>query len=60
MDKLNFFMKQDSGNIGKLYNYAMRRQFLNIKHPSFEKRWITVFKWRDRVNDNKVKGDIDN
>ena len=48
-------MKQDSGNIGKLYNYAIRRQYLSIKHPCFDKRWITIFKWHDRVNDDKVK-----
>ena len=51
-------MKQDSGNIGKLYNYAIKRQFMRIKHPSFEKRWITVFKWQDRVNESKVRNDI--
>ena len=51
-------MIRKSGKFGKLYNFAKRRQFLKVKHPCFDKRWITVFKWQDKVNENKVKGDI--
>ena len=51
-------MRQESGNIGKVYNYVIRRKFIEIKHPSFEKIWINIFKWKDRVSESKVKNDI--
>ena len=54
-DKLNFFMTQSKGHIGKLYKFAIRRQLLKIKHPGFENRQFTVFRWQNRVDDNKVK-----
>ena len=31
---------------------------MSIKHPSFENRWITVFKWEDRATDLKIRNDI--
>ena len=53
-DKLNFFMSQSKGHIGKLYKFAIRWQFLKINHPNFNNYWITVFKWEDCVSDNKI------
>ena len=52
-------MSQSKGHIGKLYKFAIRRWFLKIKHPSFANRWFTLFKWEDRVDDSKVKSEMD-
>ena len=52
-------MAKNKGYIGKIYKLAIRRQFLKIKHPSFDSRWITVFKFEDRVNDFEVKRDVE-
>ena len=57
-DKINYLMAQNKWYTGKLYRFTIFRQFLKIKHPSFYNRWITVFKWQDRVSDSKVKNDI--
>ena len=57
LDKLNFFIAL--GYASKFYNFAIRMQFLRIKHPSFENRWNTVFKWEDRVRNNKGRSDFD-
>ena len=53
-------MVQNKGNIGNIYKFAIRRQFLKIKHPSIDNRWITVFKWHYRVSDSKVKNMLRN
>ena len=34
LDKLNFFMALEKGHTSKIYNFAIRMQFLRIKHPS--------------------------
>ena len=54
IDDMNFFLAQSKGIISKMYNFAIWRQFVNIKHPSFDNRWIKVFKWEDRTTDLKV------
>ena len=36
----------------------MERQFLKIKHPSFGNRWLRMFKWNDRNDDNKIKSEM--
>ena len=59
IDQLNFFLAQNKGDIVNIYNFGIRRQFLKIKHPSFDKKWLTIFKWQDKVSDSKVKSYID-
>ena len=39
-DKLNFFLSQTSGQISKIYRFAIRRQFLGLHHLSFGNQWI--------------------
>ena len=51
-------MGLESGNIEKVYDYAIGRQFIEIKHPSFKKIWVIVFNWNDRVSESEVKNDI--
>ena len=58
-DKMNFFMAQNKGYIGRLYRLAIRRQFLKIKNPSFENRLITAFKWEDILNENKIRSELE-
>ena len=58
-DKLNFFMAQSKGDIGNLYIFAIRRQFLKIEHQSFDNKWFTVFKWEDSVDDNNIKSELE-
>ena len=57
IDQLHFFLGQNKGNIKNIYNFAIRRQFLKIKHLSFDDRWITMFKWLDKFSDSKVRSD---
>ena len=52
-------MAQNKGHIGKLYRFAIRRQFLKLKHPSFDNRWFTVLKWDDRMDENKIKSELE-
>ena len=54
IDQLNFFLAQNKGNIKKIYNFAIRRQFLKIKHLNFDNN---LFKWLDKFRDRKVRSD---
>ena len=55
IDKLNLFMAQNNRIISKVYNFAIRRQYMSVTHQSFEDKWNTVFKWEDKVSNRKVK-----
>ena len=43
-DKLYFFLKQNRKHTANIYNLMIKNNFLKDTHPSFENRWLTVFK----------------
>ena len=54
-DKLNFFLSQNKKHAAKIYNLLVKKTFSREIHPSFEKRWITVFKYNDLISEENIR-----
>ena len=55
IDKLYFFLNQNNKHTANIYNLMIKRTFLKDTHPSFENRWLTVFKYKDLISKERIQ-----
>ena len=53
IDKLYFFLGQNTKHASNIYKLLIKRAFLKDTHPSFDNRWLTVFKYKNLYTDEK-------
>ena len=58
IDKLFFFLNQNKKHTANIYNLMIKRTFLKDTHPSFENRWLTVFKYGDLISKERIQNKL--